>query len=163
MSKCLEGGGLLRERGVNKGVLIGTMGRFLSGNVSDSFRRVQYLFRLYSLPHRAGGMKKPLARDEGAVLAGGKQTSGDTHTHSPISKPCYCCCRSSSAAELLLGKKSCQSLSVHVDLVFATHFAADCACGAGGGSFCGDYFGSNGFSPMPTSTKYSKPTSTKYF
>ena len=92
------GGRGVRERGVNKGVLIGTMGRFLSGNVSDSFRRVQYLFRLYSLPHRAGGMKKPLARDEGAVLAGGKQTSGDTHTHSPISKPCYCCCRSFSAA-----------------------------------------------------------------
>ena len=72
---------------MNKGVLIGTMGRFLSGNVSDSFRRVQYLFRLYSLPHRAGGMKKPLARDEGAVLAGSKQTSGDTHTHSPKKVP----------------------------------------------------------------------------
>ena len=43
------------ERGVNKGVLMATMGRFLSGNVSDSFRRVQYLFRLYSLPHRAVG------------------------------------------------------------------------------------------------------------
>ena len=50
-------GSLRCLRGVNKGVLIGTMGRFLSGNVSDSFRRVQYLFRLYSLPHRAAGWK----------------------------------------------------------------------------------------------------------
>ena len=55
-SKCLEVG-CVRERRVNKGVLMATMGRFLSGNVSDSFRRVQYLFRLYSLPHRAVGRK----------------------------------------------------------------------------------------------------------
>ena len=46
------------------------MGRFLSGNVSDSFRRVQYLFRLYSLPHRAVGRKsRPRMRGQFLPLA----------------------------------------------------------------------------------------------
>ena len=79
-----------------------------------------------------------------------------THTHTLLS-PNPAIVAAGPPLLLLLDKKSCQSLSVHVDLVFATHFAADCACGAGGGSFCGDYFGSNGFSPIPPQLSTSSP------
>ena len=132
------------------------MGRFLSGNVSDSFRRVQYLFRLYSLPHRAAGWKSR-PRMRGQFLP--RADLGWHTLQNPTLTP-HSCCQSKIPPKLenhtafvclcsrlifLCLQRILPQIVVRVEL---------------GGSFCGDYFASNGFSrqcPMPTSTKYKAP------
>ena len=134
------------------------MGRFLSGNVSDSFRRVQYLFRLYSLPHRAVGWKSR-PRMRGQFLP--RQTSGDTHTLS--SQPPLLLLPVPSVQ--LLGKTPGKLANLtrpffaQADLVFATHFAVDCACGARWKFLWWLLWKQwlQSAMPHPTSTKYKAP------
>ena len=106
---------------------------------------------------QSGGQKKP-PQDEGAVLAPGRPTVTLTHSNSPT--PSKSILLASAVGETCSSCQFYNAAFVSMLILCLQRILPRIVRVDPRGSFCGDYFGSNGLSrqcPMPTSTKYKVP------